>query len=305
MRNKNSSGVEETVLEIVSSIGSRESVVSITSESRLKCDLGFDSLNMLELCVSIEGALKIRIADNLGNIETVRDIVTLIENGSTSSRVARYNIEDYPLPRKKRHICQLKLIMFLSRLAWRFDISGLEYVPADGRYILCPNHQSHFDGLWIWTAISHKRVDLSKISCLAKHEHLDSWLSRFMLSMLGGIPVDRDGNSVPAMKRALTCIQNGYTMLIHPEGTRTQDGKIHEFKGGASKLAIDAGVPVIPVRIEGALHIFPAHRKFPKIFRFGSRYPVRISFGKPIAPDGKSVEKLIAQIQSTVGRLEK
>ena len=191
--------------------------------------------------------------------------------------------------------------MRLSRLAWRFDVSGLENIPAGGKYILCPNHQSYFDSLWIWAAIGHKRVDFNRICCLAAEVFLSS---KFALAMLGGIPVERSGNTIPAIKRGLACIQDGYTMLIHPEGTRTRDGKMHEFKGGAAKLAIDADVPIIPVRIDGAWDIFPPHRKRPKIFRFGRRYPIKISFGKPIPPGGKSVEKLTGQIYSAVAQLE-
>ena len=122
-------------------------------------------------------------------------------------------------------------------------------------------------------------------------------------AMLGGIPVERGGNTVPAMKRALACIQDGYTMLIHPEGTRTRDGKIHKFKCGAARLAVEADVPLIPVRIEGAWNIFPPHRKRPKIFSLKGGYPLSIVFGKPIEPNGDSVEDLTAVLHDRVKRL--
>jgi len=296
--------VEDTVIKIVSSLTGSEAVENITLESRLKDDLGFDSLNMFELCVKLEGALKTHISNNMDSIKTVGDIVTQIkENKNVPSNDTEFNIEKYPLLKTKKHLWWLKAIMLISRNVWHIKAFGLENIPSDGRYILCPNHQSHFDGLWIWSAISSKRMDLSKICCLAKQEHLDSKLSHYVLTLLGGIPVDRSGNTVPAMKRALSCINAGYTMLIHPEGTRTLDGNIQEFKGGAVKLAIDAGVPVIPVRIEGAWHIFPAHRKLPKIFRFGKRYPIKITFCKPITPKGESVDELAALLQCRVMRM--
>ena len=124
-----------------------------------------------------------------------------------------------------------------------------------------------------------------------------------MLAMVGGIPVERRGNTIPAVKRALVCIQDGYTMLIHPEGTRTRDGKMHEFKGGAAKLAIDAEAVIIPVRIDGAWDIFPPHKKRPKVFQFGRRYQIKIQFGTPIKPDGQTIEELTEQIQSAVMRM--
>jgi 1-acyl-sn-glycerol-3-phosphate acyltransferase len=120
------------------------------------------------------------------------------------------------------------------------------------------------------------------------------------LAMVGGIPIERNGNTVPAMTRALKLIKDGYTMLIFPEGTRTRDGKMQKFKGGAAKLAIDANVPLIPVRIEGAWNIFPPHRKRPKIFGWQGSYPLKIKFGEPLLPDIMSVEELTELLQSKV-----
>ena len=301
MKPRNIENVQEAVLRIISSVANdKELTANITPESSLKYDLCLDSLTMLEMCVEIESACRVSIEKKLGSVETVADIIALVESGGRGKRDVDYNIEDYPLPKTNRHVRWLKLFMRLSRLIWRFDVSGLEHIPADGRYILCPNHQSYLDCLWIWTAIGHSRLDLHKISCLAAEVFLPS---TFMLAMLGGIPVERGNNTIPAVMRGLACIQDGYTMLIHPEGTRTRDGTMQAFKGGAAKLAIDANVPVVPVRIDGAWDIFPPHRKRPKIFRFGKRYPLTISFGKPIMPDGKGVEELTAQIQCEVERL--
>ena len=87
---------------------------------------------------------------------------------------------------------------------------------------------------------------------MAKQEHLDSGISRRGLRLTGGIPVARGANTSPALKRVLECLQQGKVVLIHPEGTRTTDGKIGEFKSGAEKIALEADVPILPVRIEGA-----------------------------------------------------
>ncbi|MCL2078375.1 MAG: 1-acyl-sn-glycerol-3-phosphate acyltransferase [Oscillospiraceae bacterium] len=300
MKDKNINNIEASVMQIVTSIAHNDVVENITLESRLKNDLRFDSLNMMELCVSLEGAFNITIGVGIGNAKTVQDLIELVKSGDNGQSAMLYNIENYPLPKTKRHIRKLKRYMRLSLLAWRFEVTGIENLPADEKYILSPNHQSYLDCLWLWAAIGQNRVDLTKIACLAAEVFLPR---KRLLAMLGGIPVERYGDTVPAMKRAIICIQNGYTMLIFPEGTRSRDGKIHEFKGGAAKLAIDSGVSLIPVRIEGAWDIFPPHRKLPKIFRFGRRYPIRISFGKPILPNGKSVEELTTQLQSEVERM--
>ena len=291
---------ESAVTQIISSIVNRNAAENITLDSRLKYDLGFDSLSTLEMCVEIESVLDVSIEDKIGKIKTVGDIVSLVEHNESFSRDVVYEIEDYPLQKTKAHMRKLKLFMWLSGFAWRFNVSGLGNLPDDGRFILCPNHQSYLDSIWMWTAIGKKRINRWKICCLAAEMFLPY---KDILAMLGGIPVERNGNTVPAMNRALACIQDGYTMLIFPEGTRSRDGKVHEFKGGAAKLAIDAGVPLIPVCIDGAWNIFPPNRKRPKIFSLKGRYPLSISFGEPILPDHKSVEELTMLLQNEVIRL--
>ena len=248
--------VEATVLQVVSSIAEKEAVANISHESRLKYDLGLDSLNMMELCVVLESAFNISIDEGMVTAKTVQDLIELVKSGGGINPAKAYNIDDYPMQKTEKNIAQLKKYIKLSKLLWKFKVSGIENIPPSSNYILCPNHQSHFDSLWVWAAIGIERINPAKICCLAKQEHLDSKQSRLGLTLLGGIPVDRSGNTVPAMKRALECITiENYNILIHPEGTRTLDGNIQEFKGGAAKLAIDANVPLIPVRIDGAWDI--------------------------------------------------
>jgi len=297
MHYKIGTNVETTILQIVSSLASRDSLKNITLNSKLKYDLGFDSLTTLEMCVEIESALKVSIEGKLGKIKTIGDIVSLVENNESYSRDVKYNINDYPLPKTEKHIRKLRRLMRISNFIWHFKVSGLENLPTDDNYILCPNHQSLYDSFWIFTAMGHGLINQQKICCLAAEMFLPY---NDILAMVGGIPVERNGNTVPAMTRALECIKGGYTMLIFPEGTRSRDGKIHEFKGGAAKLAIDADLPLIPVRIDGAWDIFPPHKKRPKIFGWRGRYPLTISFGKPISPEGRSVDELTTQLHTFV-----
>ncbi|MCL2722776.1 MAG: 1-acyl-sn-glycerol-3-phosphate acyltransferase [Treponema sp.] len=297
MKLSEAQSVEETVLQIVSSLTRTETEENISHNSRLKHDLGFDSLNLLEMCVEIESTLSVSIENKMGSIKTVGDIISLVKNSDDYSHDVEYDIEDYPLAKTNKHLRKLKRFMLLSRFTWYFKVKGLDNLPTDGNYILCPNHQSYYDTFWVLAAIGHKRINLSKICCLAAEMFLPY---KDIMAMLGGIPVERSGNTVPAMNRALACINDGYTMLIFPEGTRTRDRKIHEFKGGAAKLAIDANVPLIPVRIEGAWEIFPPHRKRPKIFGWRGSYPLSIIFGEPISHNDKSIEELTIELQNAV-----
>lgn len=226
---------------------------------------------------------------------------------SVYEKTEGYDIENYPMKRRWYHLAAFKTAVFLSGLLWKFEVEGIENVPESGKYIVCPNHESHFDGLWVWTAMGKKRPKIKNICCMAMQEHLLARSSRFWMTILGGIPVDRTGNTATALRRTEKCLKKGNcTLLIHPEGTRTRNGLMNKFKEGAALLAIKSGYPLLPVRIEGAYEVFPYNRKSPKLFCFQNRkrYTLKISFRNPIDPDGKNVKDLTEQLYCAVAGKE-
>ena len=120
---------------------------------------------------------------------------------------------------------------------------------------------------------------------------------------LGGIPVDRSGNTAPAMERAMQRLNKSKChMIIHPEGTRSRSGELGEFKQGAAKIALETQTKILPVFIEGAYEIYPPSRKLPKIFNFKRmrRYNVTVHFGQIIDPSEKSVLEITDQIKAAI-----
>lgn len=241
----------------------------INMESRLRDDLGLDSLSMFEIVCEIEDQFKADLSTELDHISTVRDLVQALENVSTGGnmegRSALFDISEFPM--KKGVFSQLLFCILagLSKALWKFEVHGLENIPQNTNYIVCPNHESHLDGLWVWTAMGKRRPGYANICCMAKKEHLESGSSRLWIRMLGGIPVDRLGNSAVSMKRCRECIEAGDYLLIHPEGTRTRNGQMGELKQGAAKLALETGRDLLPVCIQGAYTIYPHDRKWPRI----------------------------------------
>lgn len=274
----------------------------ITEQSNLINDLGIDSLTMFEIVCDIEDTFNIHIADILGSVSTVGDLIKLTQSANGNIKTMTYNINDYPIPKTNKDIRRLNLFGKLSKSLYNVKVFGMENIPNTENYILCPNHESHFDGMWIWTAIS-PAVDFNKICCLAKQEHLEHLITKVGLAMVGGIPVDRTGNTAPAIERALHCLKNDKClMLIHPEGTRTRTGKLGEFKQGAAKLSIESGVKIIPVCISGAYEIFPPDRRLPRLFdwKHFCKYPLKIQFGTPIEPTGKNVAEITEEIRRQI-----
>ena len=110
-------------------------------------------------------------------------------------------------------------------------------------------------------------------------------------------------NTMNSLKAKL---KEGWCVLIHPEGTRSADGIFREIKSGASVLAIDAGVPVVPVYINGAYELFPKGKKMMKFYdtKNKKKFNVDVVFGEVILSDGKTTEELTSEIQEAILKLQ-
>jgi 1-acyl-sn-glycerol-3-phosphate acyltransferase len=95
----------------------------------------------------------------------------------------------------------------------------------------------------------------------------------------GGYPIDR-GGGVKATEKARELIRDGWKLIVFPEGTRSADGWIQRFRHGTAKLAIDMGMPVVPIAIVGAYAAMPKGRNWPK----KGRPPIRVRYGEALWP---------------------
>lgn len=284
---------ENVIKELLCKVLNRKEITDCIET--LRDDLQMDSLEMFELAVEIEKVFGVNIAAHFSAIRTVDDIVKMVERGNVDERLSDYDINEFPRERDAKMNKRLHRYMKLSHWLWKFEVCGLENIPVTGNYILAPNHEGHLDGLWVLSCLQNSNMQYEKICCMAKQEHLDADFSRKFMNMLGGIPVDRTGNTAKAIHRAIECVNQGYYFLIHPEGTRSRNGEMGEFKEGTALIAYQTGVPIIPVRIEGARAIYPPDRKIPRFFDFKrlQRYRLKITFCSLIEPsaDYKAVTK--------------
>jgi 1-acyl-sn-glycerol-3-phosphate acyltransferase len=153
---------------------------------------------------------------------------------------------------------------FHARLWARFGLAlnntpvkmrGAEHLP-DGPFILMSNHQSNFDILALIATIPHR------VYWIAKKELFDIPLFGSSMRRGGYIPLDRsDGRkALKSMENAAAIIRKGSSVVMFPEGTRSRDGQLLPFKRGGFMLAVRAGVPVIPVTINGSGKVNPGGR---------------------------------------------
>lgn len=282
-----------------------ESII-ITGNSSLKYDLNMESLNLFEMCVEIQTIFGVDVSSKLNNDITVTELWNMIESNSISETIPDYDINLYPLPKSQADMNILRIFMEMSYRLWDIRICGTENIKPNERYILCPNHESHLDTLWITAALLYNGVDIRRrSSCMgAEYVMFDKILGKGFKA-LGGIPVDRSGNPARALKRAYEFINNtsDCVFMIHPEGTRTRDGKLGEFKSGAAELALTTGSKLIPVCINGAREIFPPDNHLPSIARKnGKKQILTIYIGEAIDTIDKTVDELTTEIRKFIIR---
>jgi 1-acyl-sn-glycerol-3-phosphate acyltransferase len=178
----------------------------------------------------------------------------------------------------------MKVLLYpIFRLLWRVRIEGRHHVPAHGAAVVAANHQSFCDSLFIPLAIPRR------VTYLAKAEYFDTWKTAWFFRAVGQIPIRRGGGdaSERALATAREVLGRGRIVGLYPEGTRSEDRFVHRGRTGVARLALECGVPVIPVGVDGTERVQPIGlrrlRPFQRVtIRFGP--PMRLA--PPTPPDG-------------------
>jgi 1-acyl-sn-glycerol-3-phosphate acyltransferase len=160
---------------------------------------------------------------------------------------------------------------------FRPEVEGLEHVPDEGPAIIASNHLSFSDSIFMPLVVSRR------VTFLAKSEYftgkgIKGRTTATLFRALGQVPVDRSGgkSGEEALTTGLEILDQGELLAIYPEGTRSPDGRLYRGRTGIARLALESGVPVIPVAMVNTDKIQPPGKVLPKIMRVG------IKFGEPL-----------------------
>lgn len=172
-----------------------------------------------------------------------------------------------------KYILMGPLLSFLGRP----KVQGLEYVPDSGAVILASNHLAVADSFYLPLVVKRR------ITFLAKAEYftgtgLKGKLTKFFYSSTNQVPIDRtDADSAQAaLTTAQRILGEGKLLGMYPEGTRSPDGRLYKGKTGLARVALESGIPVIPVAMVGTNVVNPPGSK---MWHFGR---VEVRFGKPM-----------------------
>lgn len=193
------------------------------------------------------------------------------------------------------------MLIPVARVAFRPEIHGGEHVPRTGPVILAVNHLSFVDSFLI------PLVTPRRVSFLAKQEYFRRpGITRAFLTGIDAIPVPRGGYRAAqeSLEAALRVLENGGAFGIHPEGSRSRDGRLYRGRTGVAWLAIASGAPVVPVALLGTERIQPVGARMPRPGKLVVRFGEPMRFAPP--PDGRQGPARRAatdEIMATIARL--
>ncbi|MGC1343179.1 MAG: AMP-binding protein, partial [Candidatus Binataceae bacterium] len=278
-----SSEVEPWLAQALAQVSSER--IAINPATRLIEDLGLDSLAMAELGEHIaEHAGRDVGPEEMSDLRTVEDLQRVASAGNGSGRVrmpsyARFADPYTPmLPAAVRGIARrmLRRSQQGAFQTWlRPEILGRGNVPANRNVVVVANHSSHLDFGLVGYALGAMGDDLVVLA--AKDYFFNTRTRRFLAANFTSlIAFDRERAQLESLDDALAELAAGKSVLMFPEGTRSADGAIHEFKSGAGYLALRSGCDVLPVLIRGTHEVLGKGSLWPR------RHPVEVRIGSVI-----------------------
>jgi long-chain acyl-CoA synthetase len=277
--------------------------------------LGLSSLERVELMVALEDQFQTRIDETkFAGAKTLDDLRAVIASAPEEAQVAEP--VDFPSwnrawpVRLVRRISQVTWILPLARIFAWVRVSGLEHLQrVDGPVVFAANHQSHFDVPVILIALPGK-IRATVAPAMAKEffkahffpaefstrqvitNRLNYYLSAFFFNTFP-LP-QREAGARQTLRYIGEVTGNGYSVLIFPEGVRSESGEIRPFRGGIGMIGSRLGLPIVPVRIDGVDRVLHTSWKMAK------PGPVSVTFGAPIRLSGDNYADLARQVEQAV-----
>ncbi len=252
----------------------------------LRGDLGFDSLMLLELLVALESQLGQTLdAERLSACDTIADAEAVVAEVSSASRpsatasIERETEESLEIPPQMRdaamHWMGRAQMGFYDRVL-RTKITGRAFLPYNRNTIVAANHASHLDMGLVKYALGSYGQDLVSLAAQDYFFEGNRWRKTYFENFTNLVPMSRSGSLRQSLRQAGSLLDEGKTVLVFPEGTRSADGEVHEFKSAVGYLALHHNTDILPVYLVGT------HRALPKGATLMRRRDVGARIGPPL-----------------------
>jgi len=295
-------------------------------------ELGLSSLERVELMMALEETFQVTVDEAAFTAATtVADLEALsrppdwgtadVAGTKGASHPSPSPAEEIAFPswnrslpaRAARRVSLPTWILPLGRIFARMTVTGLEHLERiDGPVIFAANHQSHFDGPVILDALPPKwryrtapamMREFFNAHFFPERHTRKQWFTNslnYYLSSLffNAFPLTQGGAGTRQTLRYVgELVGEGYSILIFPEGRRTEAGEIARFLPGVGMIAARLGVPVVPVRLDGLDQVLPRQARFPVVAH------ARCAFGSPIILTGNDYAELAGRVEAAVRAL--
>jgi long-chain acyl-CoA synthetase len=285
-------------------------------------ELGLSSLERVELMVALEERAQTRIDEGrFAEARSVGDLQALVTAGPETADSGGETAAEWVMPAWSRvrvvavfrRAALFCFLLPLTRLFARIRVDGLEYLNTlDGPVVFASNHQSHMDTPVILAALPgslRRRVAVAMAKEFfdahfhpggrSRRERVTAGAFYYLAAVFfNAFPLpQREAGARRTLRYIGELVSEGWSVLIFPEGRRTDAGEINEFKPGVGMIGSRLGVPVVPVRLEGV------DRVLHKSWRMARRGGVRVAFGPAIKLEGDDYAKLVRRVESAVRNL--
>ncbi len=264
---------------------------AIDTSTDLYDDLGLDSLQAIEMLLLAEETLGVSIPDEQAvKLTRVGQFLEFLQDYGAAGKSSQAHpgqalSSALPLGAKGALDRALLTVAFAAArtvlTSWfGLNVTNGDAVPIGKPYILAANHSSHLDTGAVVAALARSQGldEALRLHVLGARDYFFS--SRFrgwaVSKLLNVVPIERHESSLASLKLVKGILQAGEPVLIFPEGTRSRDGEVQDFKAGLGLIAWELQVPVVPLAISGTHKALPAGKSWP------TRHPIKIVFGEPM-----------------------
>lgn len=278
-----------------------QSDMDISPNDHLVFDIAMDSLGKMSLIDFIEQTFGIKIEEEqLIKFPSIAKIAEYIganklfhkEHSSSWSG----NLKDNGPVDLPKSSFLLKFIVSSVRgffsFFFKFEVKGLENIP-EGPCFIAPNHQTKLDAFLVLSCLD--KETLKETYSYAKKDHVKSHIRQFLAHRTNIIVMDLTKDLKESIHKMAEVVKLGKKILIFPEGTRTLDGELGDFKKTYAILSTELNIPVLPVAISGAYEAMSSGKK-----RIKSGSKIIVTFLPPVSPEGKTPDELNSNIKNQI-----
>ncbi len=280
---------------------SKEKGRDVLPHHHLEMDLGLDSLDKVGFETYLHQTFGVKLDPSemlrFNNVhllaEHVREAKTKVEEQKINWRDILKEKVNLQLPKTwATGSLMVRVSRFFFHSYFRFKAKGMKNIP-EGPCIIAPNHQSFFDGLFVASYLRTRQI--KRTYFYAKEKHVNKPWLKFLANRNNIIIMDLNNDLKSSIQKMAEVLKRNKNLIIFPEGTRTKNGQLGQFKKTFAILSRELNIPVVPVSIQGAHEALPKGSIIPRPFK-----KVNIEFLNPVYPEDKTYDDLAIKVKEQI-----